>query len=178
MSYYLCSKVAASWNNRPEARLHPLRVVRIGCATNFLTIGPSKRKVMIFGPLLHALPKLTVGDKQLEFVDEFQYLSLLESHQQTVERSQHGLFNFCNEVYDWYYFRKSIQLHKSRTEPHLTVACKVIIYVDDSCLALLEGVQMLFLRRLLGLHSRSMRAVLFTKRGIVPIRYHRVILAL
>lgn len=103
----------------------------------------------------------SVGDKQLEFVDEFQYLSLLESHQQTVERSQHGLFNFCNEVYDWY------------------VACKVIIYVDDSCLALLEGVQMLFLRRLLGLHSRSMRAVLFTERGIVPITgYHRVILAL
>ena len=54
----------------------------------------------------------------------------------------------------------------------------MIIDVDDSFLALLECMQMLFLRRLLGLHSRSMRAVLFTETGIVPIRYHDVILVL
>ena len=52
------------------------------------------------------------------------------------------------------------------------------IDVDDSFLALLEDVQVLFLHRLLGLHKKSMHAVLFTETGIMPIRYRRIILVL
>jgi hypothetical protein len=73
---------------------------------------------------------------------------------------------------------QGIQLYKSRNDPHLTFACEVAIDVDDSFLALLEDVQVLFLHGLLGLHKRSICAVLFTETGIMPIRYHHIILAL
>ncbi|KAJ3932654.1 MAG: hypothetical protein NXY57DRAFT_1002071, partial [Lentinula lateritia] len=43
---------------------------------------------------------------------------------------------------------------------------------------MLEQVQLLFLRRMLGLSRRSMVAPLFTETGIMPIRTRRVILAL
>ena len=74
--------------------------------------------------------------------------------------------------------REGLQLYKSRTDPHLTFTAEVAVDVDDSFLALLEDVHVLFLRRLLGLLKRSMRALLFTETGIMPIGYRCVILAL
>ncbi|KAH7878333.1 uncharacterized protein C8R40DRAFT_1016547, partial [Lentinula edodes] len=45
-------------------------------------------------------------------------------------------------------------------------------------LSMLEQIQLLFLRRMLGLSRRSILAPLFTETGIMPIRTRRVILAL
>jgi hypothetical protein len=45
-------------------------------------------------------------------------------------------------------------------------------------LKLLERVQLRFLRSMLGIGSRSLRAVLFSETGIWPIKYRRVYLAL
>ena len=50
--------------------------------------------------------------------------------------------------------------------------------VELKSLALLERVQLKFLRRMLGVGRRSMKAVLFSETGIWPIKYRRVHLAL
>ncbi|KAF6740987.1 hypothetical protein DFP72DRAFT_835718 [Ephemerocybe angulata] len=45
-------------------------------------------------------------------------------------------------------------------------------------LSLLEDKQKSFIRRILGLHSRCVLALLFSETAIIPLRYRRVILAL
>ncbi|KDR75593.1 hypothetical protein GALMADRAFT_489789 [Galerina marginata CBS 339.88] len=73
---------------------------------------------------------------------------------------------------------EGLQLYMARVDPHLVSGCEVSVDVDDSLLAVLEAVQLHFLRRILGLHDRSMRAVLFTETGVMPLKYRRIILAL
>jgi hypothetical protein len=160
------------------------------CATNFLSIGPPKSKGMIFGPIPSVLPTLVVGGERLEFVDEFKSVGVTFKSTHRFVFARHYVnkaSKACNIVFATFAMesmvgtippRQGLQLYKSRTDPHLTFACEVAIDVDDSFLALLEDVQILFLRRLLGLHKRSMRAVLFTETGITPIRYPRIILVL
>jgi hypothetical protein len=63
-------------------------------------------------------------------------------------------------------------------DPHLISGADMIVDVDDTALALLEKVQTMFLRRLLGLGPNSMRAPLFTELGLLPIQYRRLILTL
>ncbi|KAK0484151.1 hypothetical protein EDD18DRAFT_1198835 [Armillaria luteobubalina] len=63
-------------------------------------------------------------------------------------------------------------------DPHLTSACDVSIDVDPTLLTLLDRVQKLFLRRLLGVTKRSPVAPLFSETGMWPIRYRRIMLAL
>jgi hypothetical protein len=50
--------------------------------------------------------------------------------------------------------------------------------IDLKSLARLERVQVKFLRRMLGVGRRSVKAVLFSETGIWPIKYRRVHLAL
>jgi hypothetical protein len=69
-------------------------------------------------------------------------------------------------------------LYMACIDPHLVSGADVIVDVDDNTLALLERVQTMFLRRLLGLGAHSMRAPLFTELGLLPLRYRRLILAL
>jgi hypothetical protein len=66
----------------------------------------------------------------------------------------------------------------ARVDPYLTSGCDVCLDVDLKSIKLLERVQLRFLRRMLGLGSRSLRAVLFSETGIWPIKYRRVYLAL
>ncbi|TEB22232.1 hypothetical protein FA13DRAFT_1568873, partial [Coprinellus micaceus] len=70
------------------------------------------------------------------------------------------------------------RLYNSRVDCHLTYGCEVVIDIDEKSLRLLEEAQLFFLRRLLGLNSRSPMAPLFTETGIMPIRHRRLILAL
>ncbi|KAJ3853112.1 hypothetical protein EV368DRAFT_26708, partial [Lentinula lateritia] len=65
-----------------------------------------------------------------------------------------------------------------KVDCHLIHGCELIIDTDTFLLSMLEQVQLLCLRRLLGLSRRSMVAPLFTETGIMPIRFRRVILAL
>ncbi|KAJ6603334.1 hypothetical protein DFH09DRAFT_1301152 [Mycena vulgaris] len=66
----------------------------------------------------------------------------------------------------------------ARVDPYLTAGCEVCLDIEEKSLKLLEKVQHKFLHRMLGVGSRSMKAVLFSKTGIWPIRYRRVYLAL
>ncbi|KAJ4478552.1 hypothetical protein C8R41DRAFT_772466, partial [Lentinula lateritia] len=72
----------------------------------------------------------------------------------------------------------SLQLYSALVDCHLIHGCELVIDTDKFLLSMLEQVQLLCLRRLLGLSRRSMVAPLFTETGVMPIRFRRVILAL
>ncbi|KAJ7061767.1 hypothetical protein C8F01DRAFT_987168 [Mycena amicta] len=69
-------------------------------------------------------------------------------------------------------------LYIAMVDPYLIAGCEIILDVNATCLRMLQKVQHYFLRRMLGIGSRSMRAVLFSETGIWPIQYRRVYLAL
>jgi hypothetical protein len=54
----------------------------------------------------------------------------------------------------------------ARVDPYLIAGCDVCLDIDQKSLALLERVQVRFLRRMLGLGRRCMKAVLFSETGI------------
>jgi hypothetical protein len=60
----------------------------------------------------------------------------------------------------------------------LTSGCDVCLDVDLKSLKLLKKFRLRCFRRMLGVGSRSLRAVLFSATGIRPIKYRRVYLAL
>ena len=153
-------------------------------------IGPPKSKGMIFGPIPNVLPTLVVGDKHFEFVNESKYVRVMfkSTHQfvfacyyiEKASKAHNMVFATCavESKVRTVPPCEGVQLYKVRIDPHLTFACEVAIDVDGSFLALLEDVQVLFLHRLLGLHKRSMCAVLFTETRIMPNTYHCIVLAL
>ncbi|KAJ7235334.1 hypothetical protein C8J57DRAFT_1034976, partial [Mycena rebaudengoi] len=71
-----------------------------------------------------------------------------------------------------------IRLYMARVDPHLTFGCEVCLDTDTNNLRELTDVQHEFIRRLLGVHDRSILAPLFTETGILPLTYRRPFLAL
>ncbi|KAJ7731528.1 hypothetical protein B0H16DRAFT_1893334 [Mycena metata] len=80
-----------------------------------------------------------------------------------------GLDRFVGTLPAW----DAWTLYMGRVDPYLTAGCDVCLDVDTKGLKMLEKVQLTFLRRMLGVGSRSMRAVLFSATGIWPIKYRR-----
>ncbi|KAJ7587654.1 hypothetical protein C8J56DRAFT_725770, partial [Mycena floridula] len=74
--------------------------------------------------------------------------------------------------------RDGILIYMARVDPYMTSGCDVILDVSEGYLGELEEIQVGFLRRLLGVHSRSSKAPLFTETGVQPIRHRRIVLAL
>ncbi|KAJ7887840.1 hypothetical protein B0H14DRAFT_3430461 [Mycena olivaceomarginata] len=73
---------------------------------------------------------------------------------------------------------QGIQLYMARIDPHLTFGCEVALDVTDAHVSKLEDVQNEFLCWLLGLHRRSVLAVLFSETGVIPLRYRQLSLAI
>ncbi|KAJ7915788.1 hypothetical protein B0H13DRAFT_1610078, partial [Mycena leptocephala] len=74
--------------------------------------------------------------------------------------------------------KEGLQLYMARVDCYLISAAEISIDVDAHPLDEYLDAQHLFLRRLLGINSRSMLAVLFTETGVMPIRIRRLLLAL
>ncbi|KAJ3862383.1 hypothetical protein EV359DRAFT_15955, partial [Lentinula novae-zelandiae] len=70
------------------------------------------------------------------------------------------------------------QLYSALVDCNLINGYEIAINTNNHLLSMLEQVQLLFLRRTLGLSRRSMVAPLFTETGLMLIRTRRVILAL
>ncbi|KAJ7183924.1 hypothetical protein C8R46DRAFT_826841, partial [Mycena filopes] len=85
-----------------------------------------------------------------------------------------GLNRFVGHLTAW----DTRTLYMARVDPYLIAGCEICIDVDGKGLKLLEAVQHMFLRRMLGVGARSMLVVLFSETGIWPIKYRRVYLAL
>ena len=74
--------------------------------------------------------------------------------------------------------RLAIKVYLARVEPILTYGCEVGIALTKPARDALEKVQLMFFRRVLGYSTRSMRAIIFSETGILPILHRRLILAL
>ncbi|KAJ6553261.1 hypothetical protein B0H19DRAFT_949340, partial [Mycena capillaripes] len=85
-----------------------------------------------------------------------------------------GLNRFVGNLTAW----DMRTLYMARVDPYLIASCEICLDVDTKGLKLLEKVQSMFLRCMLGVGARSMLAVLFSETGIWPIKYRRVYLAL
>ncbi|KAK6974192.1 hypothetical protein R3P38DRAFT_2399045, partial [Favolaschia claudopus] len=70
------------------------------------------------------------------------------------------------------------QLYYALVDCHLTHGCDVAIDVDETSFALLNGINLVILRRILGVGKRSGIAQLYSELGIYPLRVRRVLLAL
>ncbi|KAJ3861884.1 hypothetical protein EV359DRAFT_46300 [Lentinula novae-zelandiae] len=169
-----------------------LRGFELYCHSNNLTISAGKSWVMVFGCLPSLLPILLLGGEALSFRDSVRYVGahlqsthrhLLAAHY-TVKRDSAftaaGGIAGCDLLIGHQRLDPPIakQLYSALVDCHLINGCEIAIDTDAHLLSMLEQVQLLFLRRMLGLSRRSILAPLFTETGIMPIRTRRVILAL
>ncbi|KAJ7890719.1 hypothetical protein B0H13DRAFT_2531012 [Mycena leptocephala] len=74
--------------------------------------------------------------------------------------------------------KEGLQLYMARVDCYLISAAEISIDVDSHLLDDYLDTRHLFPRRLLGINSRSMLAVLFTETGLMPIRIRRLLLTL
>ncbi|KAJ7090739.1 hypothetical protein B0H15DRAFT_778739 [Mycena belliarum] len=156
-----------------------------GCETSI-----PKCLCQIFGPRQKSYPSFHLGGKVIEHVQKACYLGLwFETGTSNIWREQYkvkakkattaanvllGLDRFVGALPAW----DMRTLYMARVDPYLIAGCEVCLDVNAKSLKLLEKVQCKFIRRMLGVGSRSMKAVLFSETGIWPIKYRRVYLAL
>ncbi|KAJ7043799.1 hypothetical protein C8F04DRAFT_899217, partial [Mycena alexandri] len=158
-----------------------------GCETSI-----PKCLYQIFGPRQKPseYPVFLLGDNPIARVQKACYLGIWietgtrslwgEQYRVKAKKAQraaniiHGLDRFVGSLTAW----DKRTLYMARVDPYLIAGCEVCLDVTAKHLKLLEAVQHKFLRRMLGVGSRSMLAVLFSETGIWPIKYRRVYLAL
>jgi hypothetical protein len=116
---------------------------------------------------------LECGSKRIKFIWTEQY-KVKAQKAATVANVLLGLDRFVGSLPAW----DARTLYMARVDPYLTAGCDVCLDIDLKSLARLDRVQVKFLRRMLGVGRRSMKAVLFSETGIWPIKYRRVHLAL
>ncbi|TFY52607.1 hypothetical protein EVJ58_g9917 [Rhodofomes roseus] len=164
------------------------------CALNFALINAGKTQVMVFGrtgaATLGGPPRLYVNGRLIAVVESYTYVGTVFSsgrgdlfgpHTDSKASTARKVANAClsveayvAELPPW----AALTLYQSHVDPHLTGGAEVAPYVRLSSLTLLESVQHIYLRRMLGLNPRAMTTPLFTETGLWPIRYRRLALAL
>jgi hypothetical protein len=160
------------------------------CLVSFMTISAPKSKWIAFGPLEHNVRSIYVGKDPIELVQEYKYVGLLFSSVHCNIFAEHysvKASKACN-VANATFLVESVmgvlppaegkQLWNARIDSQLIFAAEVILDVNATLLKKHEDIQHTFIRRLLGLNSRSMPAFLFTETGITPIAYWQASLAL
>ncbi|KAJ6563636.1 hypothetical protein DFH09DRAFT_1035242 [Mycena vulgaris] len=160
------------------------------CKKKRVFISARKSKWMIFGPLPLILPVLRLGDLVVELVNEFKYVGIwltsttpnIFSRNYTVKASKAR--NTSNAAFAMKHrigslpVKEGLVLYMARVDCYLISGADISLDVDAGLVQEHLEAQHLFLRRLLGINSRSMLAVLFTETGLMPIRIRRLLLAL
>ncbi|KAJ7436781.1 hypothetical protein B0H11DRAFT_1754302 [Mycena galericulata] len=157
------------------------------CRVNF---SATKTEWMIFGELPLIIPRMMVGIKPIKLVKEYKFVGVIftsvtadifSAHYSKKASKGRAVANTtfaaksmigCLPVYE------GIRLYMARIDPHLTFGCEVCIDVVAGHLEKLTHVQHEYIRRLLGVHSHSILAILSTETGVIPLTYRRAILAL
>jgi hypothetical protein len=101
----------------------------------------------------------------------------VEEKGQAAKRVTHAIFSSCSYVNNLS-VGLLIKLYKARIDPHLTHGSDVVVDVSEPDIAPLEHAQRRFLRRMLMANSHSIKALLLSESGILPIRHRRLVLAL
>lgn len=161
-------------------------------AINFLLVNISKTMAMVCGPIPRELSATTfhLNGVPVKFSSEYTYVGVTFTSTATNIFANHYInkavkarsvanVTFCLES-----FIGSLppadgkRIYNARIDPHLTSGCEVSLDVNMHLLALLQKIQHTFIRCLIGLNPRAMRAVLFSETGILPLAYRRILLAL
>ncbi|KAJ7050604.1 hypothetical protein C8F01DRAFT_1000384 [Mycena amicta] len=158
---------------------------RNGCETSI-----PKCLVQNLGKKSRAMPVFEMNGQPLSQVDTARYLGLLLTSKgsfmwkeqyisQTKSASKASnviltLDRFLGDVPAW----DLRTLYIAMVDPYLIAGCEIVLDVTKKYLKMLEKIQRRFIRRMLGVGSRSLIAVLFSETGLWPIRYRRVYLAL
>ncbi|KAK0436163.1 hypothetical protein EV421DRAFT_2022243 [Armillaria borealis] len=129
---------------------------------------------MAFGKLPSTLPVFTILGRPIE-------ADIFSQHYTEKEKSARRTANVTFTLQKYFGDlppREGVLIYKSRIDPHLTFGAEVAVDVANSGSHLLENVQVAYLRRLLSVQKRSMRVVVFTETGILPLPYCRIMFAL
>ncbi|KAJ7071673.1 hypothetical protein C8F01DRAFT_1047744 [Mycena amicta] len=139
---------------------------------------------------LEPVPTFQMNGRTLSKVDKAPYLGIwLKSGTHSIWEEQYivqsqkarraaniilGLERFLERIDVW----QARDMYMARVDPYLIAGCEIFPDVDDKSLRRLQKVENMYLRRILGLGSRSLTVVLFSETGIWPVKYRRVFLAL
>ncbi|KAJ7150247.1 hypothetical protein C8R46DRAFT_816975, partial [Mycena filopes] len=160
------------------------------CNANSMVISVKKTEWMLFGPFPRTTPSMYVNGNTVALVHEYKFVgiwftsvkrNIFDRHFRVKASKASGIAHASFTVDSMIGTlppREGIQLYMARVDPHLISGCEVALDVTSRLVTKLEKPQLRFLRRLLGLNPRSMRAVLFTETGLLPIRYRRAIIVL
>ncbi|PBK69040.1 hypothetical protein ARMSODRAFT_936258 [Armillaria solidipes] len=155
-----------------------------------LLVNIPKTKAMAFGKLPSTLPVFTILGRPIEWTNEHKYLGvtftssradIFSQHYTEKEKSARRTANVTFTLQKYFGDlppREGVLIYKSRIDPHLTFGAEVAVDVASSGPHLLENVQVAYLRRLLSVQKRSMRVIVFTETGILPLPYRRIMFAL
>ncbi|KAJ7142485.1 hypothetical protein C8R44DRAFT_602888, partial [Mycena epipterygia] len=160
------------------------------CGKKRVFISARKSKWMIFGPLPSIPPVLRLGDLIVELVNEFKYVGIwltsttpnIFSKNYSVKASKAR--NASNAAFAMKHrtgslpVKEGLLLYMVRVDCYLISGADIFLVVDAALIHEHLEAQHSYLRRLLGIKSRSMLAVLFTETGLMPIQIRRLLLAL
>ncbi|EJD35417.1 hypothetical protein AURDEDRAFT_25589, partial [Auricularia subglabra TFB-10046 SS5] len=160
------------------------------CRENLMRINALKTYIAMHGPKPSRMPQFTVAQQRVSVVTQYTYLgvvfttntqNMFKEHFSTkaavARRAAHGVLHIESMI-GLLPPKEGKILYMGRVDPHLIYACEVMPDASETLLEELYQVQKAFLRRILGVHKRSMLAPLHTETGVVPLRYRRLELAL
>ncbi|KAJ7658090.1 hypothetical protein B0H17DRAFT_955354 [Mycena rosella] len=160
------------------------------CKKKCVFISARKSKWMIFGPLPPLIPTLRLGDLIVELMSKLKYVGIwLTSTTPNIFSLNYSIKaskarNASNAAFAMKHrirslpIKEGLMLYMVRIDCYLISGGDIAIDVDAGLVSELMEAQHLFLHRLLGIHSRSMLAVLFTETGLMPIRTRCLLLTL
>ena len=160
------------------------------CKTNHMTISTSKSKWMIFGKGLDSPGQLCIGHDEIERVSEYKFVGVWFTSTMRDIFAKHfdeKVSKACRVACASFALDDFIgtlapsegrTLYMARVDPILTFASEVVLDIDEASVRKLTDVQHLYIRRLLGVGSRSVVATLFSETGFLPLRFRRVNLAI
>jgi hypothetical protein len=139
----------------------------VWCSNKRVFVSASKSKWMIFGPLPRVIPVLRLGNIIVELVHEFKYVGIwltsttanIFSRNYAIKASKAR--NACYAIFAMKHrigslpVKEGLQLYMARVDCYLISAAEISIDVDAHLLDDYLDIQHLFLRRLLGINSRS-----------------------
>lgn len=184
----------ALMSTSPEGLQAKLDTLAAWASRNQMEVNTSKTVVMIFKPPRRKNdghpPQFSIYGHTLNIVDKYKYVGVLlcssqsnlwDSLTDTCARSARRASNMCffvesrtGQLPPW----EGRMLYNAQLDSRLTHAVEVTGVGTLKQLEQLETVQLLFLRRLLGLQSRSQKCVLYTETGVWPLKFRRLHLTL
>ncbi len=145
---------------------------------------------MAFGKLPDRLPIFTILGQPIEWTNEHKYpgvtftsshTDILSQHYVEKEKAAHCTANVTFTLVNYFGDlppREGVSIYKSHINPILSFGAEVAVDMSTSRSQILEDVQVAYLRCLLSIQKRSIRAAVFTETGILPLPYRQILFSL